>query len=87
MTLDPERDLQRIHFLIMSNIDKIELTIKTCEHSPSFQGTRNRISNGILDYNDGYMVLKKLWDIVWQIEQKHRSYQRTLARDTRYGSK
>lgn len=68
MTLDPERDLQRMHSLIIMHILQLE----------------KRISKPVAD---PCLILNKLREVVYQIEQKHRSYQRWIARDTKYGSK
>lgn len=80
MTLDPERDLQRIHSLIMSHFVPLENRIVKCENSTG--GNRH---SKIEDMKKCTML--QLREIAFQIEQKHCIYQRTLARDTKYGSK
>ncbi|KAJ8950517.1 hypothetical protein NQ318_015261 [Aromia moschata] len=69
MNLDPERDLQRIHSLIITHIKTLETFINVFQSEPT-------ICN----------ILKQLRDVAFQIEQKHRTYKRTLDRNTKYGS-
>ncbi|KAF5291026.1 hypothetical protein FQR65_LT11479 [Abscondita terminalis] len=80
MTLDPERDLQRMHSLIISNISGIErlLTSRECA---SVYGTYGE------DIESCHTTLKQILEVAYQLEQKHRTYQRMLARETKYGSK
>lgn len=70
MTLDPERDLQRIHSLIFAHIQTLETIITV------FQRSEESI----------YKILKDLREVTFEIEQKHRTYKRTLDRNTTYGS-
>ncbi|KAI4464411.1 ras gtpase-activating protein [Holotrichia oblita] len=67
MTLDPERDLQRMHSLIITELNKRDLKNK--------------------NVSDPCLILNKLQEVVYQIEHKHKCYQRSIARDTKYGSK
>lgn len=69
MTLDPERDLQRIHSLIITHNTTLEAFINL------FQ-SEETICN----------ILKQLREVAYQIEQKHRTYKRTLDRNIKYGS-
>lgn len=69
MTLDPERDLQRIHSLIITHITTLEAFINL------FQ-SEETICN----------ILKQLREVAYQIEQKHRTYKRTVDRNIKYGS-
>lgn len=80
MTLDPERDLQRIHSLIMCHLNHLETRIKLCESSV------NRLSIHE-DMRNCHSTMIQLREIAYQIEQKHRLYHRSIARDTKYGSK
>lgn len=84
MTLDPERDLQRIHSLIISHVGCIESIIQACENEYC---RSQRMPFVVEDTRSVYNLLVHLREIAYQIEQKHRIYQRTLARDTKYGSK
>ncbi|KAH1024381.1 hypothetical protein HUJ05_003871 [Dendroctonus ponderosae] len=70
MTLDPERDLQRIHSLIIGHIPHLEKYIQVLEEREPM----------ICD------VLKKLHEVAFEIEYQHRIYKRALDRNTKYGS-
>lgn len=85
MTLDPERDLQRIHSLVIAHISRLETVVKMCENEYSRSASRVQIT--IDDVRSCYETLQQLQNVAFEIEQKHRTYQRTLARDTKYGSK
>ncbi|CAH1118062.1 unnamed protein product [Phaedon cochleariae] len=70
MTLDPERDLQRIHSLIIAHLLTFDKFIA------AFEGNDAAVCD----------ILKRLRESAFQIEQKHRLYKRTLDRNTKYGS-
>ncbi|KAL3282179.1 hypothetical protein HHI36_005373 [Cryptolaemus montrouzieri] len=86
MSLDPERDLQRIHSLVMSHLEFIETFINWCEGDRVYSGPLPTSISGV-DLQSCYNVLREIREIAYQIERRHRIYHRTLARDTRYGSK
>lgn len=120
MTLDPERDLQRIHSLLFQHAKTLEALIQLRDHNAEYtNGAATRMmgnqhaTNGapppapppttpatppssyygtgvpiglVLDNQETYETLKRLRDAAYKIEQKHRVYQRTLVRDTKYGS-
>ncbi|KAL1490589.1 hypothetical protein ABEB36_013257 [Hypothenemus hampei] len=70
LTLDPERDLQRVHSLIIAHIPHLEKYIQVPEERhPTF-----------------CEVLKKLCEVALEIEYQHRIYKRALDRNTKYGS-
>lgn len=73
--LDPARDLQRIHSLIISNIQSIE----------KYFDASNADAN-----NEELMkcrkTIQKLTDFSMQLEQIHRKYKNNLLRETKYGS-
>ncbi|CAH0558267.1 unnamed protein product [Brassicogethes aeneus] len=72
MTLDPERDLQRIHSLIVAHLDIFDRTLQMLRDNPAQEPIAK--------------VLAQLQDAAYQIESRHRSYKRTLDRNTKYGS-
>lgn len=72
MTLDPERDLQRIHSLIYAHLERFEKAIQLLRDKP----TQEPIMK----------VLEQLREVAYQIEQQHRSYKRKQDRNTKYGS-
>ncbi|XP_056648624.1 GTPase-activating protein [Diorhabda sublineata] len=77
MNLDPERDLQRVHSLVISQMDTLETFIGICA---------NKQRGGDTEAATVYDILRKLREVVYQIEQKHRLYKRTIDRNTKYGS-
>lgn len=86
MTLDPERDLQRIHSLIISHIGRLETLIQVCKCEAVYTGAIRGLP-AVADPQTFFNMMLQLREISFQIEQKHRSYQRSLARETKYGSK
>lgn len=86
MTLDPERDMQRMHSLIIAHISAIErlLTTRDCA---AVYATGSRLPFNIEDIESFYRTLTQIMEVAYQLEQKHRTYQRMLARETKYGSK
>lgn len=86
MTLDPERDLERIHSLLFSHIGRLEKLMEMCEHRANYT-TEIQIPPVIDDVQSCLITLTQLREIAFQLEQRHRTYQRSLARDTKYGSK
>ncbi|KAJ8979368.1 hypothetical protein NQ317_002957 [Molorchus minor] len=68
MNLDPDRDLQRIHSLLIMHLSALGTLIDVIQEPT--------ICN----------ILKQLREVAYQIEQKHRTYKRTLDRNTKYGS-
>lgn len=85
ITLDPERDLERTHSLLFSHISRLDTLSGMCEVQAVYTGERTPAI--IDDVQSCFMTLTQLRDIAFQLEQKHRSYQRLMARDTKYGSK
>lgn len=86
MTLDPERDLQRLHSLVIAHISRLEALIKVCDCEAVYSGSMGRLPV-IEDVQSCLNMMLQLRDVVYQLEKQHRTYQRSLARDTKYGSK
>lgn len=86
ITLDPERDLERTHSLLFSHISRLEALTQMCECQAVYTGEK-RLPAIIDDVQSCFKTLKQLREIAFQLEQKHRIYQRSMARDTKYGSK
>ena len=84
ITLDPERELQRIHSLIISHMNQLEIIM--CQPETFLKGILQFKTYGLQDVKDCFIVLRELRDVAVKIETKHNSYMRTLARDTKYGS-
>lgn len=73
--LDPARDLQRLHSLIIANINSLEVL------DPALNGTAYE------DPMAARITIKKLNEIATTLEQIHRKYKSMLARDLKYGSR
>lgn len=86
VTLDPERDLERTHSLIFAHITRLEALTNMCECQAVYTGEK-KIPAVIDDVQSCFKTLKQLKEVFFQLEQKHRTYQRSMARDTKYGSK
>lgn len=84
ITLDPERDLQRIHSLVISHLNQIELVM--CQPETFIKAAVPNKIYGIEEVRVMYLTLRDLRETALEIESKHKSYMRTLARDTKYGS-
>ncbi|XP_066251127.1 GTPase-activating protein [Euwallacea similis] len=70
MSLDPERDLQRIHSLIMSHLPHLETYVTVLGERDS------SICN----------ILKKLMEMSYEIERQHRIYKRTMDGNVEKGT-
>ena len=80
LIFDPERDLQRIHNLLLFNIGKLE----KLGHNTDF--SQLQIVNES-EHNMYLRNLSNLKEIVYNLEHKHRVYQRFQLRNVKYGSK
>ncbi|XP_018321069.1 GTPase-activating protein isoform X2 [Agrilus planipennis] len=85
MTLDPERDLERLHSLIFSYLPRIEKLISMLYDQAAAVYSMGHDS--IEDAEGCFNNLKQLRDCAYQLGQKHHSYKRMLDRETKYGSK
>ncbi|XP_050068359.1 GTPase-activating protein isoform X2 [Anopheles maculipalpis] len=70
--LDPARDLQRLHSLIIANINSLEVLDPTTAYEDPMAARK---------------TIKKLNEIATTLEQIHRKYKSMLARDLKYGSR
>ncbi|EEB14485.1 Ras GTPase-activating protein, putative [Pediculus humanus corporis] len=85
MTLDPDRELQRIHSIIISQIKRLETLISGCYYYNHDSNAATQFK--VEDVNSYLHTLNELKNISLNLEQEHRIYQRQLARETKYGSK
>ena len=77
--LDPARDLQRLHSLIIANVKHFEIL-----NDSNLQA----FNPGQCDDPPGCRrTLQKLGEIAFTLEQIHRKYKGNLARDMKYGSR
>ncbi|XP_044580930.1 GTPase-activating protein isoform X2 [Cotesia glomerata] len=91
MVLDPDRDLQRIHSLIFTNMARLETLMSACECQAVYGASEMCVLPGggspIEDVPSCFKTLTALSDAAFGLQQEHRAYFRKLARDTKYGSK
>ncbi|XP_066601129.1 ras GTPase-activating protein 3 isoform X2 [Prorops nasuta] len=91
MVLDPDRDLQRIHSLIFTNMARLETLMNACECQAVYGASDMCMIPGggssIEDVPSCFKTLMALRDAAYALEREHRAYLRRLARDTKYGSK
>ncbi|XP_015603727.1 ras GTPase-activating protein 3 isoform X2 [Cephus cinctus] len=91
IVLDPDRDLQRIHSLIFTNMPRLETLMSACECQAVYGASEMCVLPGggspIEDVPSCFKTLTALRDAAIALEREHRAYFRRLARDTKYGSK
>ncbi|KOC63546.1 Ras GTPase-activating protein 3 [Habropoda laboriosa] len=91
MVLDPDRDLQRIHSLIFTNMPRLETLMSACECQAVYGANDMCIIPGggspIEDVPSCFKTLTALREAAYALQHEHRAYLRRLARDTKYGSK
>lgn len=91
MVLDPDRDLQRIHSLIFTNMLRLETLMNTCECQAVYGASDMCVipdgGSPIEDVPSCFKTLTALKEAAYALQHEHRAYFRRLARDTKYGSK
>ncbi|KYN39175.1 Ras GTPase-activating protein 3, partial [Trachymyrmex septentrionalis] len=91
MVLDPDRDLQRIHSLIFTNMPRLETLMNACECQAVYGASDMCVipdgGSPIEDVPSCFKTLNALREAAYALQREHRAYFRKLARDTKYGSK
>ncbi|TGZ42723.1 Uncharacterized protein DBV15_09497, partial [Temnothorax longispinosus] len=91
MVLDPDRDLQRIHSLIFTNLPRLDTLMNACECQAVYGASDMCVipdgGSPIEDVPSCFKTLIALRDAAYALQCEHRVYFRRLARDTKYGSK
>lgn len=91
MVLDPDRDLQRIHSLIFTNMPRLETLMNACECQAVYGASDICVipdgGSPIEDVPSCFKTLNALREAAYALQREHRAYFRRLARDTKYGSK
>ncbi|EFN60533.1 Ras GTPase-activating protein 3 [Camponotus floridanus] len=91
MVLDPDRDLQRIHSLIFTNMSRLETLMNACECQAVYGASDICVipdgGSPIEDVPSCFKTLNALREVAYALQREHRAYFRRLARDTKYGSK
>ncbi|KAE9545143.1 hypothetical protein AGLY_000686 [Aphis glycines] len=86
-SVDVDRELSRIHALCVTHIDRFDSVLKACECKAVYPGDRLCLPILIEDPKTTFITLSTLREIIYTLEQEHRTVLRTIARETKYGSK
>ncbi len=92
--IDPDREIERIHSIFLSNRENIETLIDLCEkqhlnthRNNSHNNNNNRMSHFVIeDRHSLWETLKELRQCVIRLEQNHKQYMRSVCVRTIYGS-
>ncbi|XP_047514528.1 GTPase-activating protein isoform X2 [Pieris napi] len=76
LRLDPARDLQRLHALLMSHTKLLDTRL---HRPPDDTNPQEREAEA--------STLRELQKVMFDLETRHCTYRRSLARETKYGSK
>lgn len=76
LRLDPARDLQRLHALLVSHAPALDDRLHRPQECMSAE-----------DRSAEAATLRDLQEAMFDLEHRHRIYRRSLARETKYGSK
>lgn len=76
LRLDPARDLQRLHALLVSHVQRLD--DRLLRPQDCFSAEEREVE---------VRTLHELREIMFDLEHQHRVYRRSLARETKYGSK
>nr|CAD7579681.1 unnamed protein product [Timema californicum] len=88
MSLDPDREFQRIHSLLVTHMDRLDKLKDACECQAVYTGDVCFLPSFVIeDVQSCFHTLTAVRDVVFCLEQEHRSYLRSVARETKYGSK
>uniref|UniRef100_A0A1B6DS32 PH domain-containing protein n=1 Tax=Clastoptera arizonana TaxID=38151 RepID=A0A1B6DS32_9HEMI len=88
MNVDSETELARLHCLTISHMDRLENIMRACGCQAVFTGDICFLPRALIeDVQSCFKTLTALRDTVYTLEQEHRSYLRSIAREMKYGSK
>ncbi|XP_045761351.1 GTPase-activating protein [Maniola jurtina] len=76
LRLDPARDLQRLHALLVAHVHRLD---ERLHRPPDDMSPEEREAEAV--------TLRELQKIMFDLEHRHCIYRRSLARETKYGSK
>ncbi|KAJ0181311.1 hypothetical protein K1T71_003396 [Dendrolimus kikuchii] len=76
LRLDPARDLQRLHALLVTHVQRLDDRLLRPQDGVSIEEREVEVR-----------TLHELREAMFDLEHKHRVYRRSLARETKYGSK
>ncbi|KAG8270925.1 Ras GTPase-activating protein 2 [Homalodisca vitripennis] len=88
MNVDTETELARLHSLIITHIDRLENVMQACECQAVYTGDICFLPSSMIeDVQSCFKTLTALREAAFVLEQEHRAYLRSIARETKYGSK
>ncbi|CAH0600406.1 unnamed protein product [Chrysodeixis includens] len=76
LRLDPARDLQRLHALLVAHAPRLDDRLLRPQEGTSVEEREAEAA-----------TLRELQETMFDLEHRHRIYRRSLARETKYGSK
>ncbi|KAL0895532.1 hypothetical protein ABMA27_011639 [Loxostege sticticalis] len=76
LRLDPARDLQRLHALLVAHAHRLDVCVLRLPDNTNIEEREAEAS-----------TLRDLQKAMFDLEHRHRIYRRSLARETKYGSK
>ncbi|CAB3237524.1 unnamed protein product [Arctia plantaginis] len=76
LRIDPPRDLQRLHALLVSHASRLDDRLHRPQETASVEEREAEAA-----------TLRELQETMFDLEHRHRIYRRSLARETKYGSK
>ncbi|GBP41480.1 GTPase-activating protein [Eumeta japonica] len=82
LRLDPARDLQRLHALLVAHSQQFDERLQHLHRSHDMT-MRSQQEEAIAEI----ATLRELQDAMFDLEYRHRIHRRSLARETKYGSK
>lgn len=86
--IDIDRELSRLHTLTCSHMDRIDNVLRACECQAAYNNDRNLLPPSVIeDVQSAMVTLNSLKNIAYTIDQEQRTVLRTIARETKYGSK
>ncbi|CAL4121498.1 unnamed protein product, partial [Meganyctiphanes norvegica] len=88
--IDTDREVERIHSLVLENMDRLEQLQIACEIAGNNKTNSGEMSFGGVVLEDpvaSATALSQVIDAVCNLNQEHKNYERRRLRSTRYGSK
>ncbi|XP_014677498.1 PREDICTED: ras GTPase-activating protein 3-like [Priapulus caudatus] len=88
VSIDVDREIERIHSLFVENMEKLERMLEACESQAVYMGDRRvRPDINVEDPKSCFETLNDIISHVIRLEQEHKQHQKALFQCTKYGSK
>ncbi|XP_076453641.1 ras GTPase-activating protein 3-like [Babylonia areolata] len=87
--IDPDRELEKIHSLFLSHMERLDAIQEACGVQVVYAGTTEepRASMVVEDPQTCFSTVSSIQQCVISLEQEHKQYQRRLQRSTVIGSR